>query len=248
MPGGQTYVTVFKVSIKTSLPATFLSTNDVVNFLNSFGQGNWNAFLNDFFTVSTWLQYGVDVKSSQITNALWVNDDGKATLTYTLTVTSDPVTASQINAGIWLMIGALAIAIGAVLLLIPVGGWAVDLVGFILAAAGVLTILDVGVVEVNQFVQSPAGTLLVAGVGIALIAGVGLLVYGVATSATARENVRQTAEYVTSKAKEYTPKVASAAGKAAKKAYSVAQEYTPKVASAAKSAAKKVYNYAQQYV
>jgi len=217
---------VFNITMKTSLPASILKTNDVIDFLNSPGQGFWNGGLQDLCSVSNFFKYGVEVTSTKVSNAVWINAGGKAQLNYTLTTVSDPVTAQQINSGLWLMIGLAVTAIGALLLLIPVGGWAVDLVGAILVAAGVLTILDIGVVEVSsifnkigQIFSSPAGKLLEAGIGIAIVAGVGLMVYGVATSEKAKQNVRNVAEYTTGKAAEYTPKVASAVKSTASKAY-----------------------------
>jgi len=217
---------VFNITMKTSLPASILKTNDVIDFLNSPGQSFWNNGLQDLCSVSNFFKYGVEVTSTKVSNAVWINAGGKAQLNYTLTTVSDPVTAQQINSGLWLMIGLAVTAIGALLLLIPVGGWAVDLVGAILVAAGVLTILDIGVVEVSsifnkigQIFSSPAGKLLEAGIGIAIVAGVGLMVYGVATSEKAKQNVRNVAEYTTGKAAEYTPKVASAVKSTASKAY-----------------------------
>jgi len=217
---------VFDITMKTSLPASILKTNDVIDFLNSPGQSFWNNGLQDLCSVSNFFKYGLEVTSTQVSNAVWVNADGKAQLNYTLTTVSDPVTAQQINASLWLMIGIAVTAIGALLLLIPVGGWAADLVGAILVAAGVLTILDIGVVEVSsifneigQIFSSPAGKILEAGIGIAIIAGVGLFVYGVATSEKAKQNVRSVAEYTTGKVAEYTPKVASAVKSTASKAY-----------------------------
>jgi len=214
---------VFDITMKTSLPASILKTNDVIDFLNSPGQSFWNNGLQDLCSVSNFFKYGLEVVSTQVSNAVWVNAGGKAQLNYTLTTVSDPVTAQQINASLWLMIGIAVTAIGALLILIPVGGWAVDLVGAILMAAGVLTILDIGVVEVSNILPiifgSTAGKILIAGIGVALIAGVGLFVYGVATSAQARQNVRNVAEYTTGKVAEYTPKVASAVKSTASKAY-----------------------------
>jgi len=217
---------VFNITMNTSLPASIFKTNDVIDFLNSPGQSFWNGGLQDLCSVSNFFKYGVEVVSTKVSSAVWVNADGKAQLNYTLTTVSDPVTAQQINSGLWLMIGLAVTAIGALLLLIPVGGWAVDLVGAILVAAGVLTILDIGVVEVSsifnkigQIFSSPAGKLLEAGIGIAIIAGVGLMVYGVATSEKAKQNVRYVAEYTTGKVADYTPKVASAVKSTASKAY-----------------------------
>jgi hypothetical protein len=239
--------------MKTSLPASILKTNDVIDFLNSPGQSFWNGGLQDLCSVSNFFQYGLELVSTKVSNAVWVNAGGKAQLNYTLTTVSDPVTAQQINASLWLMIGVAVTAIGALLILIPVGGWAVDLVGAILVAAGVLTILDIGVIEVSsifneigQIFSSPAGKILEAGIGIAIIAGVGLFVYGVATSEKAKQNVRNVAEYTTGKAAEYTPKVAHAAGTVVGQAYSTAKAYAPQVASAVKSTASKAYNYVTQ--
>ena len=210
---------VFDITMKTSLPATIFKTNDVIDFLNSPGQGFWNDGLQDLCSVSNFFQYGLELVSTKVSNAVWVNADGKAQLNYTLTTVSDPVTAQQINASLWLMVGLAVTAIGAILILIPVGGWAADLVGLILMAAGVLTILDIGVVEVTNIIHSPAGEIFFAGIGIALIAGVGLFVYGVLTSEKAKQNVRNVAEYTTSKVAEYTPKVAHAVKSTASKAY-----------------------------
>jgi len=209
---------VFDITIKTSLPATILHTNDVINFLNSPGQNFWNGGLQDLYSVSNFFQYGLEVTSTQVSNAVWVNAGGKAQLNYTLTTVSDPVTAQQINTTLWLMIGLAVTAIGALLILIPPGIW-FDIIGLILMAAGVLTILDIGVVEVSNIIHSPAGEILFAGIGIALIAGVGLMVYGVATSEKAKQNVRSVAEYTTGKVAEYTPKVAHAVKSTASKVY-----------------------------
>jgi len=226
---------VFDITIKTSLPATILHTNDVINFLNSPGQNFWNGGLQDLYSVSNFFQYGLELVSTKVSNAVWVNAGGKAQLNFTLTTVSDPVTAQQINATLWLMVGLAVTAIGAILILIPVGGWAADLVGLILMAAGVLTILDIGVVEVSNIIHSPAGEILFAGIGIALIVGAGLMVYGVATSEKAKQNVRNVAEYTTGKVAEYTPKVAHAVGTVAGQAYSTV-----------KSTASKAYNYVTQ--
>jgi hypothetical protein len=235
--------------MKTSLPASILKTNDVIDFLNSPGQSFWNGGLQDLCSVSNFFRYGLEVVSTQVSNAVWVNADGKAQLNYTLTTVSDPVTAQQINASLWLMIGVAVTAIGALLILIPPGIW-FDIIGLILMAAGVLTILDIGVVEVSNIVHtifgSTAGKILIAGIGVALIAGVGLMVYGVATSAQARQNVRSVAEYTTGKVAEYTPKVAHVAGTVAGQAYSTAKAYAPQVAQAVKSTASKAYNYVTQ--
>ena len=209
---------VFDITIKTSLPATILHTNDVIDFLNSPGQGFWNDGLQDLCSVSNFFQYGLELVSTKVSNAVWVNAGGKAQLNYTLTTVSDPVTAQQINASLWLMIGLAVTAIGALLILIPPGIW-FDIIGLILMAAGVLTILDIGVVEVSNIIHTPAGEILIAGIGIALIAGVGLFVYGVLTSEKAKQNVRNVAEYTTGKAAEYTPKVAHAVKSTASKAY-----------------------------
>jgi len=244
---------VFDITIKTSLPATIFKTNDVIDFLNSPGQSFWNNGLQDLCSVSNFFQYGLELVSTKVSNAVWVNAGGKAQLNYTLTTVSDPVTAQQINATLWLMVGLAVTAIGAILILIPVGGWAADLVGAILMAAGVLTILDIGVVEVSNifsqfgnFLKSPAGALLIGGIGVAIIAGVGLMVYGVATSEKAKQNVRNVAEYTTGKVAEYTPKVAHAVGTVAGQAYSTAKAYAPQVASTVKSTASKAYNYVTQ--
>jgi len=213
---------VFNITMKTSLPATILKTNDVINFLNSPGQSFWNGGLQDLCSVSNFFRYGLEVVSTQVSNAVWVNAGGKAQLNYTLTTVSDPVTAQQINASLWLMVGLAVTAIGALLILIPPGIW-FDIIGLILMAAGVLTILDIGVVEVSNILPiifgSTAGKILIAGIGVAIIAGAGLMVYGVATSAQARQNVRSVAEYTTGKVAEYTPKVASAVKSTASKAY-----------------------------
>jgi len=225
---------VFNITMKTSLPATILKTNDVIDFLNSPGQSFWNGGLQDLCSVSNFFKYGVEVVSTKVSNAVWVNSGGKAQLNFTLTTVSDPVTAQQINASLWLMIGLAVTAIGALLILIPPGIW-FDIIGLILMAAGVLTILNIGVVEVSNILKSPAGALLIGGIGVAIIAGVGLMVYGVATSEKAKQNVRSVAEYTTGKVAEYTPKVAHAAGTVAGQAY-----------SAAKSTASKAYNYVTQ--
>jgi len=213
---------VFNITMKTSLPATILKTNDVIDFLNSPGQSFWNGGLQDLCSVSNFFRYGLEVVSTQVSNAVWVNAGGKAQLNYTLTTVSDPVTAQQINASLWLMVGLAVTAIGALLILIPPGIW-FDIIGLILMAAGVLTILDIGVVEVSNILPiifgSTAGKILIAGIGVAIIAGAGLMVYGVATSAQARQNVRSVAEYTTGKVAEYTPKVASAVKSTASKAY-----------------------------
>jgi len=226
---------VFNITMKTSLPASIFKTNDVIDFLNSPGQGFWNNGLQDLCSVSNFFRYGLEVTSTKVSNAVWVNSGGKAQLNYTLTTVSDPVTAQQINASLWLMVGLAVSVIGAILLLIPIGGWAVDLVGLILVAAGVLTILDIGVVEVSNILHSPAGALLIGGIGVAIIAGVGLMVYGVATNEKAKQNVRNVAEYTTGKVAEYTPKVAHAVGTVA-----------GQVAGAVKSTASKAYNYVTQ--
>jgi len=209
---------VFNITMKTSLPATILKTNDVIDFLNSPGQSFWNGGLQDLCSVSNFFKYGVEVVSTKVSNAVWVNSGGKAQLNFTLTTVSDPVTAQQINASLWLMIGLAVTAIGALLILIPPGIW-FDIIGLILMAAGVLTILNIGVVEVSNILKSPAGALLIGGIGVAIIAGVGLMVYGVATSEKAKQNVRNVAEYTTGKVAEYTPKVASAVKSTASKAY-----------------------------
>ena len=209
---------VFNITMKTSLPATILKTNDVIDFLNSPGQSFWNGGLQDLCSVSNFFKYGVEVVSTKVSNAVWVNSGGKAQLNFTLTTVSDPVTAQQINASLWLMIGLAVTAIGALLILIPPGIW-FDIIGLILMAAGVLTILNIGVVEVSNILKSPAGALLIGGIGVAIIAGVGLMVYGVATSEKAKQNVRNVAEYTTGKVAEYTPKVAGAVKSTASKAY-----------------------------
>jgi len=236
---------VFDITIKTSLPATILHTNDVINFLNSPGQNFWNSGLQDLYSVSNFFQYGLELVSTKVSNAVWVNADGKAQLNFTLTTVSDPVTAQQIKASLWLMIGLAVTTIGALLILIPPGIW-FDIIGLILMAAGVLTILDIGVVEVSNIIHSPAGEIFFAGIGIALIVGAGLMVYGVATSEKAKQNVRNVAEYTTGKVAEYTPKVAHAVGTVAGQAYSTAKAYAPQVASAVKSTASKAYNYVTQ--
>jgi len=232
---------VFNITIKTSFPASILSTNDVINFLNSIGQWFWNGGLQDLYSVSNFFQYGLEITSTKVSNAVWVNASGKAQINFTLTTVSDPVTAQQINASLWLMVGLAVTVIGALLIAIPIA-WPADLVGIALVAAGVLTILDIGVVEVSnifhnigQIFSSPAGKILEAGIGIAIIAGVGLFVYGVATNEKAKQNVRNVAEYTTGKVAEYTPKVVHAAGTAA-----------GKVASTVKSTASKAYNYVTQ--
>jgi len=236
---------VFDITIKTSLPATILHTNDVIDFLNSPGQNFWNGGLQDLYSVSNFFQYGLELVSTKVSNAVWVNAGGKAQLNFTLTTVSDPVTAQQVNATLWLMVGLAVTAIGALLIIIPPGIW-FDIIGLILMAAGVLTILDIGVVEVSNIIHSPAGEIFFAGIGIALIAGVGLMVYGVATSEKAKQNVRNVAEYTTGKVAEYTPKVAHAVGTVAGQAYSTAKAYAPQVASTVKSTASKAYNYVTQ--
>lgn len=146
----------FYVGIKSSIPSTINSKDDAINFLNSAGSTVWNDAMQGVYDVSFYTTHGFSqVTSVTFSNSKWIDYEGYATLTFYMNTTSDPLTTEQVNESLLLGISLLAISIGAVLLLIPIGGWAVDLVGAILALAGILTLTIAFVQEVGTVLPSP---------------------------------------------------------------------------------------------
>ena len=168
----------FKVQMNTSLTASFLSANDVIGYFNAPGSAFWNGVIGGALTLEDFSLSnltGLRVSSSSSSNS-----NGNATLSCTLTTVSDPATADSIQQDILLAGGLIAIAVGAAFALIRRAGWAADLVGLVLAFAGVLVLLSVGVTETTNAITgllgTTAGKILVYGG--AIVVG-GLLVFGV---------------------------------------------------------------------
>jgi hypothetical protein len=179
----------FQCVMTTSIPATIFSPDDAVGFLNSAGSGFWNDVLGGALTIENF--FTSHLTSSSVSSSLWIADNGKAAIQFTLNTVSDPATASGIQTDLLLAGAIAAIAIGAALILIPGGGWALDLVGAILAIAGGLSLLSVGVTEVLN--NPTAQVIIYAVVGVVVVAA-GVLVYSLATSPKARASARSAVE------------------------------------------------------
>lgn len=192
---------VFLCTLETSLPATILSTDDTIDFLNTPGSGFWNDTLGAIYTVG---QMGnSNITASSVTNAKWIAQNGNATLQFYLNITSDPVSASTVTDILLALAGIAMVAIGVAIAAFGPPGWAVDIVGIILAAAGVLTLINATAVEI---VSSPVLSFGVVALGVGVIAGVGLLAYSAYKSPETRENIvkaGQSASRVAAKGAQY---------------------------------------------
>ncbi len=172
----------FYIGIESIIPASILSKDDAVNFLNSPGSQFWNDVLQSVYDISYFVGKGLPVTSVSFSDSKWIDYNSKATLTTYMNVVSDPLSTEQVSESLLVGLGLLAVAIGAALLLIPVGGWAVDLVGIILSLAGVLTLSLAFVQEVGVVLPSPStlGGILFYGSIIATAAvGTGLILYAI---------------------------------------------------------------------
>lgn len=173
MAGNPTNQT-FLVSMTTTLPASFISANDAINFMNSAGSGFWNGVVAGVVTLDRFV--GLDVSNANISNARWANNNGHAQLAYNLNTTSDPITADQVSGALSALWDLILVAIGAALILIPVGGWALDLVGLIVAFSGGLGLLSTGVTQTGTAITSNPVLLIGAVVAIGAL-GFGLYSY-----------------------------------------------------------------------
>lgn len=156
----------------TNAPAQILNNNDAVNFLNSAGQNFWNGVIGDVISLEKFTSYGVTAVN--VTGAFWNNNGGHAELRFTLKTQSDPVTEATIAGilgGLWDLI---LIAIGGALIFIPGGGWALDLVGAIVALAGGLGLISTSVTQVGGAIL---GNPLFILAGIVIIGAAGIAVY-----------------------------------------------------------------------
>ena len=192
---------VFLCTVETSLPATILSTDDAINFLNTPGSGFWNDTLGAIYTIGN--MGNSSITASSVTNSNWIAQNGHAALEFHLNITSDPVSATEIQEIIYALAGIAMVAIGAAIAMFGPPGWAVDIVGIILALAGVITLLNATVTEISS---SPVLSFGVIALGIGVIAGVGILAYSAYKSPETRQNLvkaGQSASRVAAKGAQY---------------------------------------------
>lgn len=175
---------VFQCIAETSMSATILSANDVINFLNTPGSGFWNDTLGGIYTLEN--IGNSNITASSVSNSTWIAQNGKAAIKFSLNVKSDPVSASQITEIIYTLAGIAMVAIGAAIALFGPPGWAIDIIGAILALAGVITLVNVVVTEITS---SPVLQFGVVALGIGIIGGVGLLAYSAFKSPGTRQSI-----------------------------------------------------------
>lgn len=183
---GNPTTTTYRVTINTNIGATFnylLGTANVYSWLDTLalndlmplGLGNtisqipglqgltsasWELFLTAYLSPGILAKGANAVKFS---NAHWINNNGKCALQSTLTVTSDPVSVTDLISlimGVGLMLSPIILAC----LGIAITGWTQAL-AIALAVAGGIIILSVAV----DVLGSSAGNILVTGM---LIVGV----------------------------------------------------------------------------
>lgn len=181
----------FAVALVSDMPASVLGNNDVIDFLNSAPQSLWNDAVAGALGVDALLGQGITgVSSLAVAGSRWVNSGGKAALDFTLTTVSDPVEANQLAAALEVIGGIILIAASQAFDLVPVAGWAVGIIGAILAFAGVLSLLSVSVTQLGGAITgNPVTTFAVVGVvALALVAG-SLVLYSIAKNPQARQQL-----------------------------------------------------------
>lgn len=174
---------VMNCSIKWNLPATYTRTDifgitilskNFVNDLNAIPASIYDGVLAEALTLDAFVNKGLNVSSVQVTGSKWINDSGKAALTFQLKTVSDPVTAADIIA---LILGLSATIIAILIAALgPETAFIGDIVIVGLALAGVFTILAVtcSIVSssVSQVMSSAGGLGAVAVIAVIGVAGV----------------------------------------------------------------------------
>ena len=172
---------VMNCSIKWNLNATYtrkdifgitILSKNFVNDLNAISASIYNGVLADALTLDAFVNKGLAVSSVQVTGSKWINDSGKAALTFQLKTVSDPVTAADIIA---LILGLSATIIAILIAALgPETAFMGDIVIAGLALAGVFTILAVTCSIVSSSVSQVMSS--AGGLGaVAVIAGLGVV-------------------------------------------------------------------------
>jgi hypothetical protein len=189
----------FSCTMQTDFPATVLG-EDVVALLNKIPSGALNDVIGAALSCDFFLSQGLDITASSATDSKWISQNGNAALQYTLNTTSDPVTASEVEAAILVGAGVLAAAIVAGGLL---AGVAPGLILLGLFVTGVLAFIAVIVVAIGGVVSSSAGQFLLYVGGAAAIGLISFAAYQYFKNPEVKRNVNKAAGRLSKRAAAY---------------------------------------------
>lgn len=184
---GNPVTNTYTCTMSTSLPSEVFGYS-IPNALNILGSTPWNDAVGSALAVEQFVGQ-LNATFIEITNSRWQpNSSGNCDFVFSLTITTDPATSDQISAALVSVWDLFLVAFGVALIALGPAGIATDIIGFIVAAIGVIQLFAVNVAPVAGAVG--AG-LLQIGLPLLLIGAGALVVYSIAKSPSSQNRLAQ---------------------------------------------------------
>ena len=184
---GNPVTNTYTCTMSTSLPSEVFGYS-IPNALNILGSAPWNDAVGSALAVEQFVGQ-LNATFIEITNSRWQpNSSGNCDFVFSLTITTDPATSDQISAALVSVWDLFLVAFGVALVALGPAGIATDIIGFIVAAIGVIQLFAVNVAPVAGAVG--AG-LLQIGLPLLLIGAGALIVYSIAKSPSSQNRLAQ---------------------------------------------------------
>lgn len=184
---GNPVTNTYTCTMSTSLPSEVFGYS-IPNALNILGSTPWNDAVGSALAVDQFVGQ-LNATFIEITNSRWQpNSSGNCDFVFSLTITTDPATSDQISAALVSVWDLFLVAFGVALVALGPAGIATDIIGFIVAAIGVVQLFAVNVAPVAGAVG--AG-LLQIGLPLLLIGAGALVVYSIAKSPSSQNRLAQ---------------------------------------------------------
>ena len=184
---GNPVTNTYTCTMSTSLPSEVFGYS-IPNALNILGSTPWNDAVGSALAVDQFVGQ-LNATFIEITNSRWQpNSSGNCDFVFSLTITTDPATSDQISAALVSVWDLFLVAFGVALVALGPAGIATDIIGFIVAAIGVIQLFAVNVAPVAGAVG--AG-LLQIGLPLLLIGAGALVVYSIAKSPSSQNRLAQ---------------------------------------------------------
>ena len=184
---GNPVTNTYTCTMSTSLPSEVFGYS-IPNALNILGSAPWNDAVGSALAVEQFVGQ-LNATFIEITNSRWQpNSSGNCDFVFSLTITTDPATSDQISAALVSVWDLFLVAFGVALVALGPAGIATDIIGFIVAAIGVVQLFAVNVAPVAGAVG--AG-LLQIGLPLLLIGAGALIVYSIAKSPSSQNRLAQ---------------------------------------------------------
>lgn len=184
---GNPVTNTYTCTMSTSLPSEVFGYS-IPNALNILGSTPWNDAVGAALAVEQFVGQ-LNATFIEITNSRWQpNSSGNCDFVFSLTITTDPATSDQISAALTDVWDLFLVAFGVALVALGPAGIATDIIGFIVAAIGVVQLFAVNVAPVAGAVG--AG-LLQIGLPLLLIGAGALVVYSIAKSPSSQNRLAQ---------------------------------------------------------